>query len=531
MSTPAISLIEALSDEALFAPWFPGDSWDGWRIVLKAAFSEPMTGDEVEFFKSVAGGRDPPAKPVRELWCVVGRRGGKDSVASVIAAHAAALFNHGDRLRPGERALVMCLATDRDQAKVVLNYTRSFFTDIPLLQGMVENETTLGFELDNQVDVMIATNSFRAVRGRPILCAVLDETAFWRDENSATPDVETYNALKPATASIPGSMIIGISSPYRKSGLLYRKYRDHFGKNGDVLVIQAPTRALNPTIPQSVIDEAMMEDPAAASSEWMAQFRDDVGGWAELALIERAVDDGVTVRPPRRGVAYQSFCDPSGGAKDSFTAAIAHEEGGVAILDCLVEIRAPFNPTDATKQIADVLKAYGLSDTIGDRYAAEWIVDAFSRCGITYRHSERDRSSIYLDALPLFTSGRVRLLENRKLLMQFASLERRTSSIGKDRVDHGPGGHDDLCNSTAGALVLVSKEDRSPEVIWGYYGMTGGGDRNVDCAEVLANTYRAAPDRSTAAFWIDQGFDPADYNNREFLIRAGVSVPPPSHGE
>jgi hypothetical protein len=55
----------------------------------------------------------------------------------------------------------------------------------------------------------------------------------------------------------------------------------------------------------------------------------------------------------------------------------------------------------------------------------------------------------------LFTSGRARLLDNKRLTTQFASLERRTSPIGKDRVDHGPGGHDDLCNSAAGSLVAA----------------------------------------------------------------------------
>jgi hypothetical protein len=84
------------------------------------------------------------------------------------------------------------------------------------------------------------------------------------------------------------------------------------------------------------------------------------------------------------------------------------------------------------------------------------VVEAFAKCGITYEHSERDRSAIYLDALPLFTSGRARLLDNRRLVTQFASLERRTSPIGKDRVDHGPGGGDDLCNSAAGALVAAA---------------------------------------------------------------------------
>jgi hypothetical protein len=53
----------------------------------------------------------------------------------------------------------------------------------------------------------------------------------------------------------------------------------------------------------------------------------------------------------------------------------------------------------------------------------------------------------------LFTSGRVRLLDNQRLVSQFSSLERRTSSIGKHKIDHGPGGSDDVCNAAAGALV------------------------------------------------------------------------------
>ena len=199
----------------------------------------PLNGAELEFFHSVAGDRDPPERHVRELWCVVGRRDGKDSVASVIAAYAAAMFTGQKHLRPGERGLVMCLACDRDQSRIVLNYTRSYFHD--MLEALTGRNTAIGFELKNGVDVAVATNSFRSVRGRPIVCAIFDEVAFWRDETSSKPDEETLKAIMPALASIPGSIVIGISSPYRKSGLLYKKYKQHFGRNGDVLVIKAPT--------------------------------------------------------------------------------------------------------------------------------------------------------------------------------------------------------------------------------------------------------------------------------------------------
>src|ERR1700722_3093535 len=102
-SAPTLTVVDALNDPTLFAPWFPGDSWNGWRTILKAAFCLPMNEDETAFFKSVAGDRGLPAEMVRELWLIAGRRAGKDSIASAIAAFAAAMFNQQHRLRPGER--------------------------------------------------------------------------------------------------------------------------------------------------------------------------------------------------------------------------------------------------------------------------------------------------------------------------------------------------------------------------------------------------------------------------------------------
>jgi hypothetical protein len=451
-----LDIVGAMNHPRLFEPFFRGESWDGWRSILKAAFCLPMTAEELQFFRSVAE-RDPPEKPVRELWAIAGRRAGKDSIASLIGAFAAAFFRHADRLRPNERPLVLNLATDRDQARICLGYTKSFFTDIPALASMVVRETKFGFELSNSVDVIVGTNDFRAVRGRAIACAILDECAFYSAENSANPDVELYRALTPGMATLPGSMLIGISSPYRRGGLLWQKFKDHYGKPGDVLVVKAPSKLLNPTLDQSIIDQALIDDPEAARSEWLGEFRNDLAAYIDLETIEAAVDRGITTRPVRKDVKSFAFLDPSGGMRDSFTCATAtREKDGAVVLDCLIEVRAPFNPTQATEHISAALKERGITTAQSDKYGAAWIKDAFAKCGITVRHSDRDRSQIYLDALPLFTSGRARLLDNKRLVSQFAGLERRTSPIGKDRIDHGPGGHDDLCNAAAGAMVLAA---------------------------------------------------------------------------
>ena len=45
------------------------------------------------------------------------------------------------------------------------------------------------------------------------------------------------------------------------------------------------------------------------------------------------------------------------------------------------------------------------------------------------------------------------LLDNAKLISQFINLERRARAGGRDQIDHPPGGHDDLANAVAGAVV------------------------------------------------------------------------------
>jgi hypothetical protein len=475
-----LNILETLVDPNLFQPWFSGPSWNAWATVLKGAFGLPMSKKERALFRTLAD-RNPPKKKARELWIVAGRRAGKDSIASLVAAYSAAFFDPTGLLRPGERAVCMCLACDRDQAKIVLGFIRAFFSDIPFLAQMVTRNTANGLELSNGVDIVVATNTFRAVRGRSIALAIFDEVAFWRDDRSAAPDSETYNAIVPGTITLPGSMLIGISSPHKKSGLLYERWREHWGKDSDVLVIRAPSTALNPTLNQKLITAELERDPAKGRAEWLAEWRDDISNFIDRMLIEAAVDADVIVRPRLPNTKYYAFADPSGGASDAFTLAIAHRENGdTAVLDCVVERPAPFNPDAVTADMAKTLREYGLAVCVGDKYAAQWVVQSFASKGVNYMHSYRDRSLIYSDVLPLFTSGRVRLLDSKKLVAQFAGLERQTTAT-RDKIDHAPGGHDDIANAAAGALVLAAADNEQGVVApilvtapYRYFGDIGG---------------------------------------------------------
>jgi hypothetical protein len=282
--------------------------------------------------------------------------------------------------------------------------------------------------------------------------------AFWRDENSANPDVETLRAIRPGMSRFPNPLLIGISTPYRKKGLLYQRYNNYFAQDKDrILVIQAETRLLNPDIDQADIDADYEDDPASAKAEWGALFRDDLEDYVPPEVIRACTIKERYELPYVFPGHYFAFVDPSGGSRDSFAMAIAHRdhERDLGVLDLIAEAPAPFMPTEVVAEFTAILKRYNISDVVGDNYAGEWPKEAFEKEGIIYEACELNKSAIYKEALPLYRSRQVELLEHRRFFNQITSLERRTARGGRDSIDHPPEQLDDVANAVSGALVGV----------------------------------------------------------------------------
>src|SRR5262249_51293289 len=87
-----MTLPAAMEDPKLFADWFkPSESWATWRVLLRAIFGLPMSAADLEVFKRLTGRSAAPSQAAREAWLVVGRRGGKSRIASLIAVFLALL--------------------------------------------------------------------------------------------------------------------------------------------------------------------------------------------------------------------------------------------------------------------------------------------------------------------------------------------------------------------------------------------------------------------------------------------------------
>jgi hypothetical protein len=464
-----VTLLDACGDAKLFAPWFKDQaSWSAWFAFIATLFALPLTAEQLAVYQQCTGRTVPPTSPTSEAWLICGRRGGKSFALSLCAVFLATFKDYRAYLAPGEAATIRVMAADRDQARTIFRYVAALLHDVPMLARMVVRATAESFELTNRVVIEVGTASFRASRGYTYAAILADEVAFWRSDDSANPDVEILRALRPGMVTIPGATLLCASSPYAQRGALYDAHRKHFGKDGDpVLVWQAPTRAMNPSVPQSVIDAALEADPSAAAAEYLAQFRTDVESYISRDVVDAAVVPERHELPRTDGVRYVGFVDPSGGSNDSMTLAICHLEGLRVVLDLIRERRPPFSPDNVVNEFSALLKAYGTSSIRGDRYGGLWPRERFAVHGIEYLTADKPKSDIYRDLLPTLNSGRVELLDHSRLIGQLCGLERRTARGGRDSIDHPPGAHDDVANAVAGAIVTaVRMVDHNAMTFW-----------------------------------------------------------------
>jgi hypothetical protein len=455
-----ISIDRALRDPHLLGAAL-GDigTWVRWLVVLRAAFGLgiAMSPEERQTFAQVAGDRAPPTQRVSELWAVVGRRSGKTRMAAAVAVFIAAIEKH--KLAPGEVGYVLLLAASRSQASVAFSYVVAFLEASPILRQQIESVTANEVRLKGDIIIGVHAGSYRTIRGRSLLAVIADETSFWRDESSAQPDVEIYRACAPALAATRG-MWIGISTGYRKTGLLYQRWRDFFSQDSaEVLVVQGASTTFNSSLDLGIVERAKAADPEASGAEWDGEFRSDIAAFLDDATIDAAIDHARPLElPPRPGIRYGAFTDPSGGRHDHFTLCIGHmEDDDTWIADVVRGRGPPFDPSSVVAEYAELLIAYGIKPVTGDSYSGSWCQTAYESAGIKYIRSELPKSQLYLESLPLFMRGAVRIPNHPRLIRELRLLERRAARSGKDVIDHGRTGSDDYANAVVGALLTKVK--------------------------------------------------------------------------
>ena len=428
-----------------------------------------MSPEHLDIYRRCTGRSHYSGVPFSEATVIAGARAGKDSrIACPILCYEAIFGDHWKELSKGERGMITLVASDLKQTKVAFSYISDYLMKSDLLAGEVDEFMSSEIRLKNGLIIGCFPCTMRATRGWTIPVGVLDEMAFFRIEGNADSDVEVEMAMRRGMLNISRSMLIKISTPYMKSGIVHKDFKDAWGiDNPDILVWKTTSKLMNPTLSDKKLDKEKRRDYGRYLREYEAEFAEDLETFLPPVWIEEATANGIHERARDDRFSYSAGCDPSGGGQDDFTLAICHAEGERIVQDFMkgwgrIGDRAP-DLGGVVNEVAGILKRYKLRSVLGDRYAGQWIRQRFSEAGINYSESEDDKSKLYLEMEPLFAQGKMLILDHEKMIMQFRGLEKKPRQGGKTLVDHPAKRHDDYPNALALAVAHGSHTVRASQ--------------------------------------------------------------------
>jgi hypothetical protein len=332
--------------------------------------------------------------------------------------------------------------------------------------------------LTNGLRIACFPSTLRSLRGWSIPAGVLDEIGFYRLEGSTDSDAEIQASVRRGMLSFPAPRLVKVSTPYMRSGVLYEDFKRAWAQpDPDLLVWRATSALMNPSLKPERLERERRLDPSRFTREYEAEFAEDLEAFLPGAWVDGAIVRARYELAPRLGVAYAAAVDPSGGGADAFTLAIVHGDGDGSERRVVQDVmrgwgrkggQAP-DLVGVVKEIAELVKAYGCRSVTGDRYAGQWVRQAFREVQVGYVEAEQDKSAVFLAVEPLFSQGRIALLDHPQLARELKQLERRPRAGGKALVDHPAGAayHDDYANVLAlAALQAMRSRWRLPAGFW-----------------------------------------------------------------
>ena len=84
------------------------------------------------------------------------------------------------------------------------------------------------------------------------------------------------------------------------------------------------------------------------------------------------------------------------------------------------ERKPPFSPEQVVEEFAKIVRSYRCTKVYGDRYGGEWPREQFRKHGVNYECSDKPKSELYRDLLPLINSGAVDLIEHDRLVTELS---------------------------------------------------------------------------------------------------------------
>lgn len=424
----------------------------GQRVVAKVCVDrvelKDLTPDELRFAENIfnldASSRIP-RKARRTLCLRFGRRSGKTSFASWLAVYKAFTADVS-KCGKGDLPTVAIIAPDKDTAKdLCLTMVKGVLESSEKLKGFIaasdDNSVTVRRPDGRRVVIKAyaADKGGKTVRGRSMICAILDEAEFFNSDPDGRFEIDDrsmYRAIKPALT--PDGVIIFISTPWPSENLMTELMEKNWGKPSNALCAVATTVLMRPDRPDLIelIEEERQRDPENASREYDCDVSKTLSGTffdaANLtAAIDEFMDDSHHPRYPVCAAADFGF------KRDSSALAIVQWDGKRYKLIRLVEViptnGKPLIPSKVCEEFAKVIAEYGLKTVIADSFYREAIREMLREYSINIMDAPegaKGKQEVYVRTKAMLDQGRLSIPQNARLLKQAREIVARPTPGG-----------------------------------------------------------------------------------------------------
>ncbi len=387
---------------------------------------------------------DLPSERARRVVIIAGIRGGKSLLSCCAAIAACLTADLASALKARELPRYAIIAPTIDAARATYTQLVGILQSSKVLRTFVEGEPTADTVVIKRPDgrrvEIVVTAAHRgglSVRNRWLVGFTLEEVASFGSESEGHA-VNVEEILRAAeTRLLPGCQGWLISSPFGPVGLLFEFHQRFFGRPGSTLVVHAPTRALNPSFPQSRIDEIRAESPDVAAREYDAQWVEAETSFLPAITVQSAIRAEPLIRPGRATVAAM---DPATRGND-WTLAVSwadqvQREGAFANRVTVAGVwrwqgsrKAPLSPKATLGEIANILRPYGVSTIAVDGWSFDALNDHAQAVGLRLERNE-DRDAPYFTLRTLLANGLIELPPDATMRQDLLSVRQRSTAGG-----------------------------------------------------------------------------------------------------
>ena len=375
----------------------------GQRVIAKVAFGDFQPADlddgtaegavEHRIAMELFGGVEHvSAKAKRFVVMRLGRGSGKTTLCSAYAVYCS--VTQHVKTGPGDTPYVIMIAPDLPTAKLSISMCREMIRGNPSLERLVIGDEKQIITLRRPDGLQVKIEAFAAarggatVRGRTILCFMLDEAEFFTSGESYTvSDTDIFRALKPRLVRNGKGMLI--STPWPVDTLMGAMFEKNWQKCLDAVAIKAPTLLVRGDDPdtRANVEEERERDPENCRREYDCEVDGILGeGFFDPTCLASTKKADLLLPGAYNPLWPTAAAADLGFKNDSSTLCVVQFDGRRYITVAMVEMRPtpgnPLKPSVVMKRFAKVAKAYGCTYIIADGHYRESFKEALAEEGL-----------------------------------------------------------------------------------------------------------------------------------------------------